>query len=72
MIQNHNIGMMHVQHLSGSTCSQGRCGRCRPGSGVMSDLFLFFNAPSITLQTAACHHYLMTELHNNSTRFTWH
>jgi len=48
--------MMHVQHLSGSTCSQGRCGQCRPGSGVMSDLFLFFNAPSITLQTAACHH----------------
>ena len=22
-------------------CAQGRCGRCPPGSGVMSDLFFF-------------------------------
>ena len=24
-------------------CAQGRCGRCPPGSGVMSDLLFFIN-----------------------------
>ena len=28
-------------------CAQGRCGRCPPGSGVMSDLFFFFLSKAI-------------------------
>ena len=29
-------------------CAQGRCGRCPPGSGVMSDLFLLGSIPMLT------------------------
>ena len=28
---------------SPDSCAQGRCGRCPPGSSVMSDLFFFVN-----------------------------